>query len=629
MRLISVSLALLMLLMAQELRAQGAPITHGPVLGRVSSEGISVWARTEQSGEFQVRYGTDPNHLNQLSSPRHTELSNDNTGVVQLKGLEPATRYHYRLIAGGHDTDRGGSFTTLQDSAKLIDPKLNPKGLFNFSFEFACGNNQHPTGGLGPTMPTYSTMLQQIKGKVDFSVQNGDWIYEDSRDYKLAEWQKQVGIKPSQTPENLRLVPTTVAMWQNYKNYLGRSESLAQWVRNTPTFFTYDDHEIINDAYGAGEIGRVDRRAVFRDIGLKAWYDYVAWSNPTVHSQGILFGRGEFKKGSDVLVDPQADFTKLDMNQIANLHVHWGGPNEAKQGLEFSDKEGGNPNAGVYEVVKVIDKHRVQIRPTARADGTTAYSIGRRSYGKFRVANCDFYLLDTRTHRMMHNVYDPNKKGVSMLGKQQLAWLKKEMKNSDAEFFFVFSSVNLMIPHAGGGGAKIQTSNKDDAWTVFVEEREELINFWDSLNKPVCVLTGDLHNSFAIKVTDRVWEFASGPHNSVNHRLSDEGDRPITGRYKFGPRACEIRWSTSMQGDIPRSQRHMPSYCVVQVNNVFNNPLEKGDTRWIAFPQPQVIFKYYNGLTGELRYAETISMTGQAPIVEKKWEEQPTGTDLN
>ena len=83
------------------------------------------------------------------------------------------------------------------------------------------------------------------------------------------------------------------------------------------------------------------------------------------------------------------------------------------------------------------------------------------------------------------------------------------MKRSDADIFFVVSSVNFMIPHVGGG--VVRASNKDDAWTVFLEEREELIRFWDSLGKPVFVLTGDLHNSFVIKITDRVWEFASGP----------------------------------------------------------------------------------------------------------------------
>jgi alkaline phosphatase D len=178
------------------------------------------------------------------------------------------------------------------------------------------------------------------------------------------------------------------------------------------------------------------------------------------------------------------------------------------------------------------------------------------------------------------------------------------MKKSDADFIFVVSSVNFMVPHIGGD--KIIASNKDDAWTVFFDEREKLIDFWDSLERPVFVLTGDLHNSFAIKITDNVWEFASGPHNSNNHWASDEGNRPANGPFKYGPREVEIRWSTYFRPDIPRSELRHPSYCVVQVNNVFNNPIHIGEERWVAFEKPQVIFQYYDGRTGQLRYAEAI-----------------------
>ena len=52
-------------------------------------------------------------------------------------------------------------------------------------------------------------------------------------------------------------------------------------------------------------------------------------------------------------------------------------------------------------------------------DDSLSYSIGRRSYGKFRVANCEFYLLDTRGDRDMHDVRNRSKPGVSMLGKPQ------------------------------------------------------------------------------------------------------------------------------------------------------------------------------------------------------------------
>ena len=182
-----------------------------------------------------------------------------------------------------------------------------------------------------------------------------------------------------------------------------------------------------------------------------------------------------------------------------------------------------------------------------------------------------------------------------------------------------------MVPHIGGGGVKFDEANKDDAWTVFLDEREELIKFWDKLGKPVFVLTGDLHNSFAIKITDRVWEFASGPHNSVNHRPSDEGDRPATGKYQYGPRPSEIRWSTYLVDDIPRENRLFPTYCVVQVNNVFNVPVQRGGKRWMAYPQPQVIFQYYDGLTGDLRYAESISLTGESAVQKRAWAQGGAG----
>lgn len=58
--------------------------------------------------------------------------------------------------------------------------------------------------------------------------------------------------------------------------------------------------------------------------------------------------------------------------------------------------------------------------------------------------------------------------------------------------------------------------------------------------------------------------------------------------------------------DIPREHRRFPNYCVVQVNNVFDNPVEPGSHRWVAFPRPQVMFQFFDGHTGDLKYVETV-----------------------
>lgn len=423
----------------------------------------------------------------------------------------------------------------------------------------------------------------------------------------VSDWLLETGLAPGGEPEVLKLAPPVVGLWENYKTYLSRGVNLAAWQRNMPTLFTFDDHELVNDIRGCGTIGFRERRAVFRDIGIRAWEDYAGWANPRATTAGIHFGTATLKRDSDILVDESADFTKLDLAQMANLHVHWGTISAGEDDLRLDQEPPGNPNACVHGIVEVLDAHRLRITPAAVAGSSGSYSIGRRSYGKFTVSNCDYFLLDLKSHREMHDPKDPSKPGLTMLGREQKKWLLDSMRGSSADFFFVVSSVNYMIPHNGAGGHEF-ADGKDEAWTSLIGEREELIDAFDALKKPVFILTADLHNSFAIKITDRVWEFSSGPLNSVNHvPANDEGGRPATGLYRSGPRTCDIRWSSYMLPDLERSQRLYPYYCVVQVNNVFNMPQTLGGTRWVAYPHPQVVFQYFDGRTGEFQYAEAVS----------------------
>jgi alkaline phosphatase D len=311
-----------------------------------------------------------------------------------------------------------------------------------------------------------------------------------------------------------------------------------------------------------------------------------------------------------LLVDKNTDFTKLPLSEMLNLHVHWGTPEAGVNDMAFDNDEG-KKNSYVYDIVEVVDPHTLRLHMPAKVDDQDiSYSIGRRSYGKFRVSNCEFFLIDTRGDRDMHDVKQRNKPGVSMLGKPQREWLLKSMKESDADFFFVISTVPFMIPHSGAGGFEADEENKEEAWTGFFDEREMLINQWEKMGKKVFVMTGDLHNSFAIKITDNVWEFCCGPHNSVNHVPKlDESDRPATGKFKFGPRECDIRWSSYILPDVPRLERLYPHFCVVQVNNVFDMPKTLGEKRLVPYRHPQIVFQYYDGRTGELAYAEAISLS--------------------
>ncbi|HUQ93610.1 MAG TPA: alkaline phosphatase D family protein [Bryobacteraceae bacterium] len=589
------------------LQAQAGGITHGPILGHVGMTEIHVWGRTAKPGEFRVRFGTNANRLEQTSGPVKTSFDHDNAAWTRLSGLRPDTKYYYRLAAGSNaegEARHGGSFRTLPDPDAYRNRELNPKGLFNFRFEFGSCNNQKLGNGMGPGLPAFKVMREKLKDKVLFSILNGDWLYEEKREFSVEEWRQQVGCGAANLPAIVKLAPSITGVWENYKFFLERGVNMAAWHKEVPCYFTPDDHEILNDVYGTATAGNHNRRSVFRDIAMRAWFDYIAGSNPFETGQQTQFGYGRLQAGSDILLDEAADFTSLDRKEASNLHVHWGGQLAGVDQGKLDDD--GHPNAGVYNIVSVVDRNRIRIQPAARMDSTSPYSIGRASYGKFRVGNVEIYLLDTRGLRDLHDARNPYKKGLSMLGRSQREWLIRSMKQSDADFFFLASSVNLMIPQVGTPGSAGPLEGKDDAWTAFVEERETLIKVWDSMNKPVIVMTGDLHNSFAIQVTGKVWEFCSGPHNSANHPARSEGDRPPNGPFDSRGRMCDIKWSTYFRNDVPAPLRRWPVYAVAQVNNVFLNPLERGASRWVAYPKPHLVIQYFDGVSGDLLYAESI-----------------------
>jgi len=580
-------------------------LTHGPMLGKPTTDSVLVWGRTSEEGEFVVKYGLAENTLDQTSQPATTKIGHDLTGFTQLSGLKGDTRYYYQIFVEGNPHGLPGSFLTLPSKKDSIHPEHNPEGLFNFRFEVGSCANQNPIHGIGHRAPVYENLNQDWADKTHFHIMNGDWLYEELRTYPAEAWRLTQGVNT--LPPVVENAPSIVGVWENYKLYMSRGVERAKWHRNVPSYFTFDDHELVNDIWGSAETGKRHRRTVFRDIGTRAFYDYLGWANPVAHSNEVHIGRGQMKKGSDLLIDPNTDFTKLPLDEMGNLHVHWGTPEAGVNDLKFDNDEG-HKNSYVYDIAKVVDKHTLQLHMPAKVSDTVSYSIARRSYGNFRVANCEFFLLDTRSSRDMHDVTDRGKEGISMIGKSQREWLLKSMKESDADFFFLTSSVPFMIPHSGAGGFEA-AGNKEEAWTGFFHEREKLINEWDKLGKKVFVLTGDLHNSFAIKITDNVWEFCCGPHNSVNHvPKNDEMDRPATGIFDWGPRKCDIRWSSYILPDLPRLERLYPHFCIVKVNNVFNMPKKLGDKRLVAYPHPQVIFQYYDGRTGELAYAEAISL---------------------
>ena len=358
--------------------------------------------------------------LDQITKEVPTRLEHDNTGWVHITGLKARTRYYYELVIPGSTvpTGKGGSFRTLPDSRDYVDPELNPKGLYNFSFEFACGNNQNLGHSIGPALPTFRTMLNEIADDIDFAILNGDWLYESQREYKPSQWLSQVDRTQEETPKVVQVAPTIVGVWENYKHYFRQGENLARWHREVPSFFTSDDHEILNDIWGAGTPGLRDRRAVFRDIGIRAWYDYLAWSNPTEFNQPIHFGRAKTDRRRRCAGGRGRRLYQARSRPAQQPARALGNQNRAGVNANALDGVGGDPNAGVYRIEEVLGKTRIKVFPAAKQNGTASYSIGRRSYYRMRLANCDFFFTDTPGQREMHDTRQPDKPGALHAGER-------------------------------------------------------------------------------------------------------------------------------------------------------------------------------------------------------------------
>jgi phosphodiesterase/alkaline phosphatase D-like protein len=609
---------------------QSSGLTHGPILGQPQSSSMRVWVRTRQPIDFEVVYSERlPLDDSSPSMKGRTQQENDNTGFVQLDNLKPNTRYYYGVRVRKYIADTRAqvnepwpSFKTLPDATSYADTQNNPEGLFNFSFSIGCGMRQRTpvledNFGIYANPPAFMNLYERHRD-VAFHIVNGDYTYEEAHD------------------------GTRDGIENNYKLYLSRGRHMANWFRYVPQLYTYDDHEANSNLDGAGEVGLGAGDYLKRDPALRVWEDYAAWANePAPTRAPIRLGRAQLKKGDDVLHDPNADFTTLKPEQVSTIHI---GPyisipkgSDRKPERYNTAKAAGGANAGVYGLVEVIDKRRLRVTPAFKEDYEADYSIGTHHYYEKRVGNCHFFFLDTRGERsrfIADKKFDPDR---FILGDTQRQWLLNGVRETDADFVFVISSVPLTIFHSAYHVRPERgTDSKGDGWAGYVHEREVMLPAFDAVDKPVLVFTGDLHNSFVVQVTDNVWEFMAGPLNSSGHPIGTAGLPPFGGWFDSQGRKVKVKWLGGAPDNVHYTRLRNTYYAVVNVNNILVAGTPQGSGyQFVPYDEPQVVVQYYDGHSGKLVYAEGISTVdakpeGAAPPKASRWPAQapvPTKRD--
>ena len=565
-------------------------ISHGPLIGGVTDRSIRVWVRTRKPTNYDVLYGSSLPLTEKSPSVKGATTSvSDLTGVVRLKSLSPNTRYYYAIRIDGllsdlrpDISDPWPSFKTLPNETSFADKANNPQGLFNVTFAIGHCASQDPdrSGGMYSSTPAYDMIRRSHADEAMFALVNGDVIYEEMRNGSLG------GVR------------------DNYKLYFSRGRSFAALFRTMPSLFTFDDHDVGWDIHGCGQIGLREGRHLIRDIGLRAYEEYLSWANYRGPQSGrIRFGQAQVTAGSNILFDPVADFTTLDPATVSTIHL-----GNYTRGEKLRRRREAPRNAGVYGLTEVIGANRLAMTPTARADETLSYSIGTHHYYDWRMANCHFFALDTRGERSQRNPSDRADPDLFILSNVQEKWLLDGVRNTDAAFIFLISPDPWVIYHTAAHVGGDDQDDKGDGFPSFLDQRERLIDAMDAIDKPIMIFTGDVHASASVRITNNIWEMMCGPLGSTGHPLATLGNPPTGGRWSSMGRDVSIRWISGFPNNLPYQKIRNTYYGIVQVNNVLKVASPQGGYQFSAYDQPQVIVRWHDGYSGRLAYAESITV---------------------
>jgi alkaline phosphatase D len=168
------------------------------------------------------------------------------------------------------------------------------------------------------------------------------------------------------------------------------------------------------------------------------------------------------------------------------------------------------------------DLHLLPIGLRAFLDYTPVASAPRLYRSLRWGRHLELFVLDTRSHRDANSAPDSSERPKTMLGREQLAWLKDGLASSDATWKVIVSSVPMSIPTG------FPPTNGRDGWgnfdqpTGFENELLEILRFMaeNGIANPVWITT-DVHFAEAFRYSPfpehpefTVHEIATGPLNS-------------------------------------------------------------------------------------------------------------------
>jgi alkaline phosphatase D len=465
---------------AQQYDNTNFEITHGIASGDVTDKSAIIWSRVNnQPAQMNVEYDTNANFTTPLSKTAQANSNTDFTAHAKLNGLKPDTQYYYRVWFTGSDIDNN----TNSSNNHLSSTSNITEQVEVGTFRTAPSSN----------MTTNSSRAISFIWSADLGGQSycrnadegGYSIFKSMQslnpDFFIANGDMIYadGTCPAQGPIFFNNTSNQNITWTNIPgNFRSIADPLVDWNNITDVRSIFMEHWKYNrnDTYFKEFLRNVsmysqwDDHEIINDFGAKWPYWNLFTVNREAYPNIVNEGRNAFFYYSPLDIDNSND-TATDYDMHIYRSFSWG-------------------------------------------------------------EDLDIFLIDARSYRSHNHLADTSDSNKTMLGDEQLQWLKRELSNSNATWKVISSDVPISIPTGSNasilgrdGWANGNETNNYSYYTGFERELTDLLRFIDEQNmKNIVFITTDVHFPAFIKYnfdldndgnTTEVYELISGPLSAL------------------------------------------------------------------------------------------------------------------
>jgi alkaline phosphatase D len=240
-------------------------------VGKVAPNSARIWMRSDMIGEHVLTF--NPEEKPEAKAEQRITLEalepTDGTQTVLIRGLNPLTRYDYRVYAPGGALIGQGRFETPPSKPEDTPDKVSIAVM-------SCHQPFNDDNSLSDRRMRLLTVLDRIleDSDVKFILLVGDQIYSDYPEQRSLFYQHYIEKWLGQEPSILMWTESDIrkAYQERYRIFWEMKE-VQYFYANYPCYPILDDHEIVDD-WGVEEEHRTPNYVKLGKAARAAYFDY-------------------------------------------------------------------------------------------------------------------------------------------------------------------------------------------------------------------------------------------------------------------------------------------------------------------------------------------------------------------